>query len=634
MVTKARSYSKLQTATTFLLLIILFSGMISCKKDGNVLVSDVYDFKSDSLRIVQAFSEPLDIKQLDSISRVLTEEIGAKNKSYYLYALHYGRALILKGNLHKADSLITEVLQDTRLGSGSLEAARLYNLKAAIYTYRQNQRLAVEYYKMALEVFENHNDLRSAATIEYNLSNFFLSQLDHETSYKYVKSAIEKLNTVNDTVYLPQVLGLTTVSALKSNHEDEAVLFVEKATELSEKYNNFTGKLLSLYAQGELQMHQKNFDKAEEYLTQVVKMGEQYNLKSMLLPAKAALLRTYFEKGEYKEAIDNGEEAKALAKQLGNTEIQYSLYKNLAYSYQQIGKSNQAFEYLSNAEEHLREKSSRENRETIQDLLIQYETEKKNNQILKQKNKLAVRKVYVSAFAIISIILLVFLLLYRQNTQHKYKMLAKEKEHDVLNALNMGEEKERKRLARELHDGLGGLLAASKMQLSVLESDMPEEFRSQSQKINDIIGKAITENRRISHNLLPENLLRFGLKAALEDFVQYINDGKKQVVDLETLNLDERLPEQLELIVYRIVQELLNNITKHSEATKAFVQLHRMSDMLAITVEDNGKGFEISETEKGIGLVNIESRLQYLNGKMMIDSKKKTGTSIYIEITI
>ena len=218
----------------------------------------------------------------------------------------------------------------------------------------------------------------------------------------------------------------------------------------------------------------------------------------------------------------------------------------------------------------------------------------------------------------------------RKTQQQKIINLENEKENIALKSLIAGEEKERSRIAKELHDGIGSLLAASKMHASKLLLKNPETDPT----LLNLLDSASKETRRISHNLLPESLMNKGLDVALQDFISSINESQLLNANYQSINLSGSLPQPLQLSIYRIVQELINNIIKHSEATEALVQLNQNKSKLIITVEDNGKGFSFDKSKSGIGLQNIKSRLSLLKGKMEVDSNESMGTSVYIEFEL
>jgi signal transduction histidine kinase len=203
----------------------------------------------------------------------------------------------------------------------------------------------------------------------------------------------------------------------------------------------------------------------------------------------------------------------------------------------------------------------------------------------------------------------------------------------VLEAMMSGEEKERARLAKELHDGIGGILSATKMHLSILNNENP--FPEKATKFADTLGmldSAFKEIRSIAHNLAPEILWKHGLNKALFLFCERVSNERLEV-EYYMVGEIPRLQHNYKLIIYRIVQELINNVIKHSQATNAFVQLTHHENFMTITVEDNGIGMEEKESN-GIGMDNLRSRIETLKGELNISSEKGRGTTFYIEFDV
>jgi signal transduction histidine kinase len=195
-----------------------------------------------------------------------------------------------------------------------------------------------------------------------------------------------------------------------------------------------------------------------------------------------------------------------------------------------------------------------------------------------------------------------------------------------------GQEEERSRLAKDLHDGVGGLLSGIKLSMSTMKGNV---FLSEqnAQAFGNVImqlDQSIAELRRVSHNMMPEALIKYGLKEALENYCENLNISGKLKVQLQTYGMETRMEQNTEIIIYRIVQELLNNIIKHAEAKKVLIQLSLEDEQFNLTVEDDGKGFDVNEIKDGAGLANIKARSEYLNGSIDIVSKKGEGTSINI----
>ena len=151
----------------------------------------------------------------------------------------------------------------------------------------------------------------------------------------------------------------------------------------------------------------------------------------------------------------------------------------------------------------------------------------------------------------------------------------------------------------------------------------------------DMIDTSIQELRRVAHNMMPEILLKYGLDEAVKEYCNKINATGLIKINYQSHGLENRVEKTEEIIVYRIIQELLNNILKHSGATEGFVQLVRQENRLNIVVEDNGRGFEVEHAanKKGAGLSNIRSRVDYLKGQLEIHSEPGKGTLVNIEFT-
>ncbi len=197
-----------------------------------------------------------------------------------------------------------------------------------------------------------------------------------------------------------------------------------------------------------------------------------------------------------------------------------------------------------------------------------------------------------------------------------------------------GQEEERSRLARDLHDGIGGLLSGVKFSMSsALYGNvfLSEEAAGSFEKLIAQLDHSIVELRRVSHNMMPEALFSYGLKEALCNYCTNLSQSGRLEIELQAYGLENRMDQSAEIVIYRLVQELLNNIVKHAQAKKVLTQLVRDGDRFTLTVEDDGKGFDVNGVSQGAGLANIRARTAYLNGTIDIVSKQGEGTSVYIE---
>jgi len=219
----------------------------------------------------------------------------------------------------------------------------------------------------------------------------------------------------------------------------------------------------------------------------------------------------------------------------------------------------------------------------------------------------------------------------KQLAEQKIIQLEQEKQLVATQAVLDGETAERTRLARDLHDGLGGMLSAVKLNLfdmkqgAIIETEDVSRFG----KVIEMLDNAMQELRRVAHNMMPEALSRYGLKVALEDFC-----GSFSNVYFHFYGEEKRLDQNTETTLYRSVFELVNNAIKHAQAENINVQIIQQPDRISINVQDNGKGFDAQEDLKGSGLQNIKDRINSLGGSIHFLSSKENGTEIAIDVDL
>jgi two-component system NarL family sensor kinase len=281
----------------------------------------------------------------------------------------------------------------------------------------------------------------------------------------------------------------------------------------------------------------------------------------------------------------------------------------------------------------------------LQELDTKYLTVQKEKQIVTlEKEKQTRNTLIYSLIAGLIGLILIAILGYRNITfrkrvaEQEVQQLQQEKQLVATNSILKGQEEERTRVARDLHDGLGGLLSGIKLTLNSVKGNviLPEESAMTFTRALTQLDGAISEMRRVAHSMMPEALVRFGLIDALSDFCEGISTSGRLKVTMQHFGFENRLDSQVEVVLYRIVQELLNNVLKYADATEAQVQLTWVDNHVSVTVEDNGKGFDVKtlEVNKGAGLRNVQARVDYLNGTLDIQSKPGEGTSVLVEIVL
>lgn len=238
----------------------------------------------------------------------------------------------------------------------------------------------------------------------------------------------------------------------------------------------------------------------------------------------------------------------------------------------------------------------------------------------------------VVLFALACFVLLVV------NYRKRYNHFSLEKQLLAAQALLQGQQEERTRLAKDLHDGLGGILSSTKYAFGNIRDKyvVAPEHAEAFDRGMEMLDKSIIELRRVAHNMMPEALVNFGLHTALQDYCGSINQTGALQLNYQAFDVDEAaIATATASTIYRIVQELVNNALKHAAARNVLVQLVRKGNTLSITVEDNGKGFDkdIFKTgHGGMGYQNLKDRIAYLNGTLDIETAPGNGTSVNIEV--
>ena len=386
-------------------------------------------------------------------------------------------------------------------------------------------------------------------------------------------------------------------------------------------------------------------EKALEALQKGIKIAENIGNKVQKNNFQYQLYKVYKELKQYNKALDAlkktyenivynfSEEQAMLSYEFSYTYDKLNDYKN-AYLWQKKYSTIRDSLSAKNLKEEIAKTELKFNNTVKEKKILQLESEKIEAS-LNQKNQNLLNWLLGIGICVFFLALIFLGLLYRnhkRNTKFELKEMQQEKQLQIVKAMMEGEETERQRIARDLHDGLGGTLSGIKIKLSGQQN--PHTNPVLDETIHQL-EKSIDELRRISRNMMPETLVRSGLKIALGDLQNSLTNQNTKV-ELQTNHFDANMELNSQVNIYRIVQELLINAIKHGEAKHILIQCIQNEKTFLITIEDNGKGFDPSKMpiSKGIGLENVKNRVTYLNGKIDIDSAINQGTTINIEVYV
>jgi signal transduction histidine kinase len=384
-------------------------------------------------------------------------------------------------------------------------------------------------------------------------------------------------------------------------------------------------------------------DKLEEKLQKALVFQKEQNRTSLVIATNDALASIQSEKGNYEVAYQYLQDNKNY---VSNISQRAFYYKNI-YENRKRAQDNEAAlqfleQYRLTQDSMLLEKSQA----NVDRLQVELQTVEKDYAL---RIKTRQRNYLLGTLALLSLVGIFFLWsLKRRNELNKkiYKQqksidtqriaqLEKDKKIERTEALLEGQEKERARIAQDLHDGLGGLLTTVKAHYNNIQSKVKDlQENKVSNRVETMIDEACTEVRRISHDLMPNILSLDGLTSAVESIAIELRTAHKLHVDLDIRDVKKFDNKTLEIFVYRITQELCNNITKYARAQNVTIQLYQYDKELVLLIEDDGVGFSLEEqmNKGGLGLKSTISRVEYLNGKIDFDSALGKGTSITINI--
>jgi signal transduction histidine kinase/Flp pilus assembly protein TadD len=554
----------------------------------------------------------------------------------YRFAGEYEKAL----NYANRYQAYAESVQDT------MGLANIFYQKGVILSQSGDYEGSLQEYFNCLRTYEDLDDtssraftLNSIGIVYKNLNKY----KEAEESYLTAISLLEPIDDKNNLADAYHSLG--TLYATQDKYQ-KALDYFNRALAIGIELKHDWGIAKDYSSIGLLHMEEKQYDLAIDYLQKAHKLFEENKYEEDLTESLLNLGQAYMLKGELKRSeqyLIQAEERPSESLRISK-DVHFALYE----LYVSLGLPQKALKHLEHFGSYKDSLYQEENIKSINNLQMQYETEKKNNELhqnrllLEQKEVQILKSRNLLYLSIAGLILLLIIglgswytLRQRQLVKNKeIEHLKAQKAVTKLESLIEGEEKERKRLAQDLHDGINGDLSVIKYKITEIDV---ERLSAQEQagvtEAIEMLDKAIEQVRNISHNLAPPSLQRFSLTEALFQFCQNMGASADVEIKFQSFGNPIKLNSEYETAIYRMVQELINNIVKHAESSEALVQLNHHADTLDITIEDNGKGYDTASYHSGIGLKNVYSRAAFLQSELYIDSSEK-GTTATLQIDL
>lgn len=525
----------------------------------------------------------------------------------------------------EADSLIISDPANDSLVLKNLNAIGVNFIESVQYDS------AFYYFQKALTLSEKMSDKSYQQTIQTNMALCY-----------YNKDEVQKAITLIDQIIKnPASTSLEMgayhlkANALGSSGSIDSAMILDR--KILEKYKTDKKNYLisSFYNNlGMCYLAKNNIDSAIVYCKKSYTIDSLAGIKKFMGANLSLLGSIYSLKGQNDKAEQCYTEALNIFNDNQNLDNKINVYKSLARNALKKEQWQQAIVYKDSIMNLYKKTNNIELNRTIELLNIEYETSRKNQQIEIQNTKLNTQRYTILFILVFALLIVSLLYLYFQNRHKKNKIKMIEKEQKISSIVNEAEENLKAQIAQDLHDSVGQKLAVAQMHLSMINTENVDVVNN----VSAILRQTTTDVREISHNLFPTDLNK-GLLPALQHLCEQMNFVNAKIKT--QLNIDEtvanaNIHKDIEQVIFRIIQEIINNAIKHSEADKININLSLKNNHISIDIADNGKGFDTDQIQnaKGIGVKTMMNRIHYINGMIKLNSVLNKGTSFYIEIPL
>lgn len=529
------------------------------------------------------------------------------------------------GNAYKHLGQYKEAIQYFRKGlsireqlSDSIGISKSLNEIALVYEYLKMYQTAVDLHNQSLDISDKISYLPGKATSCQNIGNIYSSLLEFDKALSFYQESLMLKARLTDKVDYQDLVHNIGVLYLRKGNFDKAIEYFNQSLEARQKLGNRI-KIAESYYQIALAFYHQN--STEEALAQLkiadstLKNHENPLLKAMILEQTA---NAYAAIGDSSKSLQYFLMYSKIADSLSDQEL-------LALEYDRKLLESQNKLRIAAKELTLEKLGNRNN------LLLMY--------MLIGGGVLCIT---IFVFFMLNVRDRQRLIIAKQEieiSQKEIDYLLNTQELELITATLNGQEEERHKIASDLHDRLGGILSMVKLHFKAVQKNIlniDSRIQEQYTIANTLLNDATDTIREITNDIGNSLLLNLGLLTAVEDLAYKIESSQQLSVMVVTNGIDSRLPAKIEMNLFKIIQELLSNILKHADAGGITLNFLKADETLFITVEDDGKGFDIatSVSKNGFGILSIRSRIEKINGKIDFDSQLGHGTTVSLEIPI
>lgn len=503
----------------------------------------------------------------------------------------------------------------------------------------------VSYFLKAVREFEKLKPYDERVSLYYEGSGVYSKNSDFKDALKFINQGIRDAKFIKSDLLIADGYNRLGVVLEREKLLDSAMVYYQKSLKINESINEPLGTSYSLDNIAGIYGAKNQSLKALPYQKRSLNIRKKLNDRFGLSIALINISESFNNLNQLDSAIKYAKQSLEISTDIKFLDLEQYTLNHLSDIYKKKGDFEKALNYKN---EGMILKDSIYNKtksQQIQELTAKYETEKKEKKIKELNQQAQIKDLEISRknnqlvfglILFITALIIIWLYLNRKKIQTKIEIQNEIiKQQDLATkAILDAEDKERRRIAGDLHDGVGQLLSAALMNLNGLKNmglKVSEKQRITLEKSLALISESYDEMRSLSHQMMPNALIKSGLASAVREFLSKIDENQLKI-NLNLSGFHEKLEQKTETVIYRVIQEAVNNVIKHAEAKSLSIQLHQDKDGISLTIEDDGKGFDLKRKENGIGLEQMKSRIGLLNGDLEIDSRLGKGTLLQISI--
>lgn len=577
-------------------------------------------------------SENCDQLVKDLVQKAKKEKVPYLDHLYFSIAYWY----VKQSDFDKAESYAKLALENPHPEPKFRSDLDVYNILGNCSYYKADLKKAIDYYVKAARILEEDPPSLRLGYLYSNIATLLGESGNDNKQLEYLKKSYSILDELKDTKFIATVASNLALTNYYTKDTAQVKIWAEKALKHSQSNPDLVAESQAYNCLSRIEKNPKtSLELAEKSVNAAKELGNPIYLATSFSQMAEVLNKL----GRNKEALKFAEESIQYAEEADDFTTLMRSSRIAGNLHLENGNHSIASKHLNRYISLNDSIASKDISREINELNTKYETEKKEKQIAEQELKIQKQNTNLW-IAILGGILLVTILggtyyFNRKNHTIRLAQLQKEKENAILNSFIQGEERERNRISHELHDGVAAMIGAAKMSLESLPHLPPEKQQDHLAKIKSILDNTHADVRHIAHNLLPTVLEKDGIIKATIHFAKEINETKLVQVSVQDDNSKaNELNPQLQLMLFRVIQELINNIIKHSQAQNAQILFSRNENGLHIEVTDDGIGFDGEIDSGNQGLYSISQRIKSIGGNFKFTKKKDRGMQAIAELKV